>query len=56
MGKLFPHPMGVFHTLLEPPKCHVSQKNRLLPDFTEFRIFFAFSLLAQLGSHRANSS
>jgi len=25
VGKLFPHPVGVFCTILEPPQCHIMQ-------------------------------
>ena len=29
MGKLFPHPMGVFCTHLEPPKSHIDQNRQV---------------------------
>ena len=33
--KLFPHPVGVFCTLLEPPNCHIMQKSY----FSGFSVF-----------------
>ncbi len=33
VGELFPHPVGVFCTHLEPPNCHISEKHM------QFKVF-----------------
>ena len=33
LGKLFPHTVGVFCTLLEPPKWHIRQNIKIEPIF-----------------------
>ena len=38
-SKLFLHPVAVFCTLLEPPKCHIVQTIDVYPMFTFYRCF-----------------
>jgi len=41
-----PHPVGIFCTIPEPPKCHIMQQACFVPDFRVFGILQRFSLLA----------
>ena len=39
VDKLFPHPVGIFFTLLEPPVCCIMQKYYNVIDFPDFTLF-----------------
>ena len=44
VGQLFPHPVGVFCTLLGPPNCHIVQNHILLWMF-DISDYFSYSSL-----------
>ena len=45
VGELFPHPVGVFCTHLEPPKCHIRQTNPNVADLWGFGILLYVILI-----------
>ena len=51
VGKMFPHPMGVFCTHLEPPKSHI-RKNIFVPKFIYLFCFALCRLIGTLQGHR----
>ncbi len=52
VGKMIPHPVGVFCTHLEAPKCHIEQKSNLGRIFFEiFRIFEIFGIFETAQQH-----
>ena len=45
VDKLFPHPVGVFCSLLEPRKWHIMQRKSSLADFSAFVISLDLKLV-----------
>ena len=56
VGNLFTHTVGVFCILLEPPKCHITQQTKMLPDCGVFGIVLIFPLLAPLGGSAVHAN